>query len=150
MIFMKRVILFAGFLAISFLGMAQSNLQFSQVIRIKNTGASATNTSTYSVGSITVPTGSVYKIESASVVLTIGSGATATIGSGSLQLLVDGQEVYFTDPTGSNYTFAESKFLLPMWLGPGTYSIVLGFSAATGTGLNYTTVLSGLQFNVVQ
>ena len=147
---MKKVILFAGFLAISFWSVAQGNLQFSQVVRIKNTGTSALNTAYYALGSFTVPTGSVYKIESASVTLTSGTGISTISESSDLELLVDGQEVYFTAPEDGSYTFTDNKFLLPMWLGPGTYNIVLDFSATTGTGLNFNTVLSGLQFNVVQ
>ena len=145
---MKYSILFLIVMS-SLFATAQNNLQFNQVVRVKNTGTSASNTAYYTMGNITVPTGSVYKIEAASVYLSLGTGAGAVSGNSAMQLLVDGEEVYSSVPSSSG-SFFGSIYLLPMWLGPGTYSIALDFGTTTGTGLTFTTVLDGLQFNVVQ
>ena len=145
---MKRLILLASFLVISFFSIAQGNLQFSQVVRSKTTGTTVNGTTNYA-STITVPSGTVWKIESASVLIGSGTGSSAIYSAGNATLTVDGQIVYVLFYTDENYIYLDNKYLLPLWLGPGTYSVNL-YTGNLGAGSTYNTVLSGLQFNVVQ
>ena len=126
---MKKALLLIAVLTISFVAKSQGNLQFNQVIRIKHT----TLTSGVA-GTITVPAGKVWKIESAS-------------GGDAWELSVDGQIVYSSSQqvSGTTQSWYVNTVTLPMWLGPGTYQIT---ENTTYTG-NITTVLSGIEFNVV-
>ena len=144
---MKKVILFTAFLAISFLTIAQGNLQFSQVVRSKATGTTVAGTYNYS-STITVPAGAVWKIESASVITGSGSGTTALYTPTDATLVVDGQVVYSLIYTDNQYIYLDNKTLSPVWLNAGTYTVNLYMNL--GAGSTYTSVLSGLQFNVVQ
>jgi hypothetical protein len=132
---MKKTFLLIAFAALAGFTMAQGNLQFNQVIHVKNTG-SAYAPGAATVTSITVPTGKVWKIESAS----------ATDGD---ELSIDGQLVYGLPYMQGTNSYLSMHINMPVWLGPGTYSVTLYNDQAINAQAAYTTVISGIEFNVV-
>ncbi len=127
---MKKSFLLIALLVIGYLINAQGTLQFNQVIRVKNTSVSSGNVTT-----ITVPAGKVWKIESGT-------------GPDGYELSIDGQLVYAS--TAENFAVNQYFYIktipLPIWLPAGSYAVTVS-NSLNG---NYTTVLSGIEFNVLQ
>jgi hypothetical protein len=127
---MKKYLFMLSFLLLAVLIHAQGNMQFNQVIRIKNTGSISLPAS-INVATITVPANKVWKIESASAQL-------------YLNITIDGQLAFY----GNANQDAMINPSLPIWLSSGTYQVLLFGTASAGT-IAYTTVISGLEFNIV-
>lgn len=116
---------------------AQNNLQFNQVIRLGYTGTVASNAAPVSAGTLTVPAGKVWKIES-------GSAIDTKLFTVQLSLTVDSQLVYSGHSAGSSMPFQLTQ---PIWLGPGTYNVAVAL--ITGFNYNFVAKISALEFNVV-
>jgi hypothetical protein len=128
---MKRIFFTICIMALAYFGNAQGNLQFNQVVRLKNTVNTTTFVSTYA---FTVPAGVVWKIESASAVVPASNyAATAFV------MYIDNQPVY----TGTN-SLANA---FPVWLSSGTYTVVL-YQENSNT-YAVSCVINGLEFKVV-
>ena len=122
-----------SFLVIAGFAQAQSNLQLAGVLRYKGSGSFNGSTPVTLTGNIVVPTGQIYKIESAS--------ANAGVFL-NCQLAVDGQLVYSNNQAAYSTTPS-----LPVWLAAGTYSVTFTAAISSGTG-TFTAVVSGLEFNL--
>ena len=126
----KIITLFALLLALSTNSNAQGNLQFNQVINGELNAQ--VDYSLTTMGTITVPTGKVWKVESVSLSFYDGTyryaqGNPVFIGNHCVNRLgVEG---------GMNY--------LPLWLSPGTYQVT-----ATGFDDPFTFNYSVIEFNV--
>jgi hypothetical protein len=129
---MKKAFFTICIMALFYLSNAQGNLQFNQVVRVKNTVSATTFVNTYT---ITVPAGVVWKLESASAII---AGAT-NYSISTFVMFIDNQPVYTGGSSLSN--------AFPVWLAPGTYNVVLYQESAT----TYTVscVINGLEFKVV-
>ena len=120
---------------------AQGNLQFNQVKNIEITGTTLPYDAQLgypisTIGTITVPLGKVWKIESIS---SKENSLRQIAGIGSVTLI--GNLVAATDVSNS---FPEAK--LPIWLSSGSYPIKI--SSAIGT-FNIITAISAIEFNIV-
>lgn len=118
---------------------AQGNLQFNQVINYSISGPWAT--SEYTVGTITVPSGKVWKIESSSLnnINTLSSLPTQALGSDGVSSISIGTNTVFG-------AYNPSNNWLPVWLSAGTYDVV---GRTTASGQNMTISFSAIEFNVV-
>jgi hypothetical protein len=132
---MKKAFLLITILAVTAGVHAQSNLQLSQALRYKATG-NYTNQTPATVGTITVPTGMMYKIESAYAVST---------GTPSCSLTVDGQLVFASYDTPGYVSLP----VFPIWLGPGSYTVVFTNLTSNAGTFTCTAIVSGLEFNLV-
>ena len=125
---MKKSILIISILAMAYLTNAQGNLQFNQVKRLNYTGTAGAYSAT-TIGSITVPAGKVWKIESGSLFANVFYVIT------SFSLSVDSQMLWSSG-------FAAQ----PIWLGPGTYPIQI---MSNNSAEPYTAAISGIEYNVI-
>jgi hypothetical protein len=130
---MKNILIILA-LSISSLSFGQGNLQFNQVV--KQT-FSTTSTSTFIVGTITVPAGKVWKVESCGFVQQFVSGAEGVLGSSLNQVVLGSHAIYYLNNPGLVY--------LPLWLPTGTYQV----SANTGVAGTKIISISAIEFNVV-
>jgi hypothetical protein len=120
--------------------LAQFNLQFNQIKRVKITGnvSSSVNTK-QTAGSITVPANKVWKIES-------GSFATSSSPYHSSLLLVDDQILQvgiYNQPASTTYNMAHA----PIWLPAGTYNIEYLCSLYL-SNLSYAITISAIEYNL--
>ena len=134
---MKKGIIVLSFLVgILFIGKAQGNLQFKEVLNQTFSGTSQNNR--IIAGSITVPTGEVWKVVTASITIDGGTGfyydysVTTTYGN---QGFIGDNIVYSNKNTSS---------LLPLWLGAGTYSV-----DAFMVSVPFKFSISAIKFSVV-
>jgi len=154
-LFMKKLLLF---LLIPGSILAQGNLQFNQVINTSVT-ASAGYDPEYNgtlVGTITVPSGKVIKLESASVYLNNSSGdirwyySTGSSNIGSKGCWIGDHLVWapywFTSGGSLNKVVDTANF--PIWYGPGDYQIRVRHRTYF-MDANYVVAYSGIEFNVV-
>jgi hypothetical protein len=130
---MKKLIL----ITICFISLqlyAQGNLQFNQVLTLSYTGSIPAQ-STNSLGTLTVPAGKVWKIESGSRVAITGNffGNVTTA-----RFMLDDFTVIGHKDDPVSY---------PIWLNEGTYNIYVSHS--TGNTVSYKWGLSIIEFNVV-
>ena len=135
---MKKILSIAVVL-ISLSVSAQGNLQFNQVINYSISGAWAT--SEYTVGTITVPSGKVWKIESSSLNNNnaLSGLPTQALGSDGVSSISIGTNTVFG-------AYNPSNNWLPVWLSAGTYDVV---GRTTASGQNMTISFSAIEFNVV-
>lgn len=132
---MKNIFLILA-IAFSSASFAQGNLQFNQVINYENTAFVPTAGSAVQ-GSITVPTGKVWKVETCSYVLVSGGNDFAyTTSSGS---------VHIGKNTVYDATSNQTTNYLPLWLGEGTYDI----SRYSQSGYTVSIAFSAIEFNIV-
>jgi len=130
---MKKLIL----IAICFISLqlsAQGNLQFNQVLTLSYTGSIPAQ-STNSLGTLTVPAGKVWKIESGSRVSVV-SNFFSNVSTARFMLddfTVIGHQ---NDPVS-----------YPIWLNEGVYTIYVSHSQ--GSTASYKWGLSIIEFNVV-
>ena len=106
---MKRLIFLVAFVALSYTGFAQGNLQFSQVLNLEYPVSGDIST-TLQVGNLIVPSGKVWKIESVSATR---PQAGVTWG---VYVLLDNVLIY----NGGNPSFGSS---LPYWFKEGTHKL---------------------------
>lgn len=130
---MKKLIL----IAICFISLqlsAQGNLQFNQVLTLSYTG-SIPSQSTSSLGTLTVPAGKVWKIESGSRVSIVGNFFNKVSNA---RFMLDDFTVIGNSGDPVSY---------PIWLNEGTYNI---YHTQSISGTNsYKWGLSIIEFNVV-
>lgn len=112
-----------------------NNLQFSNAIMGQVTGIPSAGI----VGTIIVPAGKVWKIESRSLSNISGTSPT-TINQGSMTAYVGNMIAY-----SNNYD--ATTLALPIWLPSGTYSIT--FNVANYVNANHSFNYSAIEFNAV-
>jgi len=130
---MKKIIIITVLLFAVNTIKAQGNLQFNEVKNIDITGVLPLGYELNTIGSITVPSGKVWKIESVfSFENTPPISVNALSGSSGTSTLIGNHKA---SNNGS-----------PIWLSPGNYLI----KCVTGGGLNVSvlTSISALEFNV--
>lgn len=132
---MKKFLSIAAVL-ISLSVSAQGNLQFNQVINISFNFTSSSSEGV--IGTITVPSGKVLKIEGASLLRDYGTFIAEATYSNAMIIIAD-------IPV---YAQSNDKRCLPLWLSEGTYDIISAF-AASGTSPTFRTGISAIEFNVV-
>ena len=134
---MKKLIL----IAICFIALqlsAQGNLQFNQVVNNSYTATLGTTQTT--IGTITVPAGKVWKIESANYYFTQGTGNRIPgRGSGSYIAYIGDNLIW----DGTNGLGHQDFF--PIWLPSGTYDVSSRSPATYLVTVNF----SAIEFNVV-
>jgi hypothetical protein len=113
---------------------AQGNLQFNQVINISYDFTSSSSEGV--IGTLTVPSGKVLKIEGASLLRNWGTYFAELVSSYAMIIIADIP------------VFARTNDIrcLPLWLSEGTYDIYSSFSASSG---NFRAGISAIEFNVV-
>jgi hypothetical protein len=139
---MKKLLL----IVICFLSLqlfAQGNLQFNQVLRpivsVNNLASSG-----YAKVTLTVPTGKVWKIESADAYYHPSNNADM-IYHWSLELTFGGQKLNYYLPTSG----AILPVSLPKWFPEGTYNMIV---YNWGSSLNNATiigVMNVIEFNII-
>ena len=133
---MKRIISTTAFLlALVTSSIAQGNLQFNQVVAADINAAALPYASTV-IGTITVPAGKVWKVESTSYTYT-QSGNTWPMGGTSYVVRI-GSHIAYCQNSGHPQQY------LPLWLPAGTYSVT-----ALGFDEDVTFSYSAIEFNVV-
>ena len=135
---MKKLILIA-MCFISLQLSAQGNLQFNQVINLDYTSA-ISGISKVNLGSVTVPAGKTWKIESGTLyrdsgTSNIGEAVAANLAFNNI-LVCDNKTN--NNPNGTNY---------PIWLSAGTYQVVM--SQNVSSNLTYVFSISIIEFNIV-
>lgn len=129
---MKKIIgLLSVVICLSNYSLGQGNLQFNQVINGELNAYCTYDLST--LGTITVPTGKVWKIESTSLMYYDGTWAN----SDGNPVFINKHVVWDLGPQGLDQ--------LPLWLSPGTYTVQT-------TGYNSSELFfsySVIEFNVV-
>jgi hypothetical protein len=116
---------------------AQGNLQFNQVKNVEVIGSTSSNNYTTTIGSITVPSGKVWKIESVSSIEN-----SSPMGFGSYQWNI-------VTLIGNHLaTSSQSSTLLhfPIWISPGNYLVKC---VGSSSPLNILTSISAIEFNIV-
>ena len=96
-------------IVISSSSFAQGDLQFNQVINYENSIYCSNNSCVF--GTVTVPAGKVWKIESCSY----SAFGYPISGSAGQSVFINGNTIYSVINTNTNY--------FPLWLGSGTYSV---------------------------
>ena len=115
---------------------AQGNLQFNQVI---NNSYSATISAPAIMGTVVVPAGKVWKIESANYFVTQAGGRYPGRGSGNYNAFIGDNLIW----DGTNGLGHQDFF--PIWLNPGTYDVI----ARSPSTYDVTVNFSAIEFNVV-
>lgn len=148
---MKKLSLFLSFTLFALSVFAQGNLQFNQVIYQEITftqAATATNPQTQTT--FTVPSGKVWKIESAFTASNQYQSSSSPAGAygfytADCYLAINGRIVY------SAVQSVQTHF--PIWLPTGTYTLTLGRTGiVTPNASNPTTwngSISAIEFNVI-
>jgi hypothetical protein len=132
---MKKIFTIIVLLVSINISRAQGNLQFNQVKNIDLNGSVSVGTGGFSqpisnIGTITVPNGKVWKIES-------GTGVVTGNQEGAIVFTTD---IIFKI---GNYTINNTK--LPLWLSSGNYII----TAIGPSNYNVVISISALEFNVI-
>jgi len=115
-----------------------NNLQFSQVLNYEYNSSNIAAYQQSTVGSITVPSGKVWKITSGSCIINPNNsyGCSMRIGN----------NIVFQDKALMQGGSSVSN--TPVWLSSGTYSVEIGsFAGNTNT---FRGAISGVEFNIVQ
>lgn len=119
---------------------AQGTLQFNRVVAAVTASGSQTASAPFSVGTVTIPAGKVWKVEMAAMesysstvgdyVLTTSSGHFIRFGD---------IPVFYGSSTGNVLT-------MPIWLPAGTYDIRICIYGASG---QWRASYSAIEFNIV-
>ena len=137
---MQRLILILALIILSFQGQSQGNLQFNQVINLTYS-YNFTSTGKPTVGTVTVPTGKVWKIESTSAYMVF----TNSFERPSSYLSVFFGTICIRDNYVGGYGITSTY---PIWLSAGTYDVILTNSYGGNIG-NHACTVSIIEFNVV-
>ena len=129
------------------LSIGQGNLQFDHVLYIRPTLSNFGGQSTPEVSTtLTIPTGKVWKLETAWVNRST-SVSTGKVTEGTMY--IDGVSIFDRVTSGATSMVA-SNTSLPMWLGPGTYTLTLkGECTSCPSSYIYTGLVTGIEFNVI-
>ena len=132
---MKNILLILA-IAFSSASFAQGNLQFNQVINYEN--SALTGTGDIAHGTITVPAGKVWKIESCTFSLFLSYQRI------QIQNI---SQVYIGKNCLYHYYGANTPMgsFLPLWLNEGTYPV----TSHGQSGYTATVAFSAIEFNVV-
>ena len=114
---------------------AQGNLQFNQVVTGSYSAINLPYVTTV-IGTVTVPTGKVWKVESTNYTYTQG-GNTWPIGNTSYI-------VYIGDHMAYCQSSGQPQHYLPLWLPEGTYNV---YAIAWDVDVNFS--YSAIEFNVI-
>jgi hypothetical protein len=123
---------------------AQGNLQFNEVKNIEITGTTLPydpnvfGVPISTIGTITVPTGKVWKIESTSVK---ENNLFPIYSTSPFVLFLNNHVAYSTNQGTNNQPFV----FLPIWLSAGSYQVKISSSAAQ---LNAIASISAIEFNI--
>lgn len=115
---------------------AQGNLQFNAVKRISFTNVTVPYGNEYIVGTLIVPQGKVWKIESSSVIIS---------NNGACRLDIDGQIVFVGYASNADHRATYSP---PLWLATGTYNISVYQNIGITTYGNVK--ISAIEFNITE
>ncbi len=141
---MKKIILI---IAIAVLActrtFAQGTLQFNRVVDATFYGAALTLSSPV-IGSVTVPAGKVWKIESASGFG--GSSASPNAGFGATYSITVGDHNLNYFVNGGSYIVTN---YCPVWLPAGTYQVKFVSSNNNAGSFAATTAISAIEYNIV-
>ena len=135
---MKKLIL----VAICFVSIqlsAQGNLQFNQILNLTYTNNFSSSYTKATVGSVIVPAGKVWKIESTSAY----RNATTYFDPNVNFLSLFFGTFCVRSELGGNYGISTSY---PIWLSEGTYNVVMNI---TGNSGNMICSVSIIEFNVI-
>ena len=135
---MKNLLLTLA-IAFSSAAFGQGNLQFNQVINLDYT-ASFVGFSKQNLGSVTVPAGKVWKIESATMYRDAGTYNYSLIAEANLTF---GNVLIKDSKNSSNI----NNTAYPIWLASGTYPITMSQNNASAS--TYVCAVSIIEFNVV-
>ena len=131
---MKKILLLSACL-ISLHLSAQGNLQFNRVI---NHTISGTVGLFATIGSVTVPAGKVWKLESANFTFT-NAGRNTALSSPAMVAYIGDNLIW--DGNNSDGT----KSLFPIWLPAGTFEVKASSSNAWSMFIN----INAIEFNVI-
>ena len=139
---MKKIIILALLISVCKIN-AQGNLQFNDVKNIEITGTTSPfdpniGVPISTIGTITVPTGKVWKIESTSVK---ENNLNSLAGNGSFVLLLNNHVAYSTYQGNSGFPFV----FLPIWLSAGSYQVKISSGAPQ---INTIASISAIEFNI--
>ncbi|CAN5290168.1 hypothetical protein BH09BAC1_BH09BAC1_02610 [soil metagenome] len=140
---MKTIILSVLFAIATISCFAQGNLQFSQVVQVSLTTTFVTTANFPSVQqSFTVPSGTVWKVESA-----MASYESITTGliQPSAYITLDNKNLTYSNT--STPTYWASVF--PLWLPAGTYTLKLVYPNSPTVGNKMNGSISAIEFNIV-
>ena len=132
---MKNILLILA-IAFSSASFGQGNLQFNQVVNNSYTATLGTLTT---IGTITVPAGKVWKIESANYYITQAGNRISGRGSGNYIAYIGDNLIW----DGTNGLGHQDFF--PIWLPSGTYDVSSRSPATYLVTVNF----SAIEFNVV-
>ena len=133
---MKNILLILA-IAFSSASFGQGNLQFNQVVNNSYTATLGTTRTT--IGTITVPAGKVWKIESANYYVTQAGNRFSGRGS-SLYIAYIGDNLIWDGTNGLGH-----QDFFPIWLPSGTYDV----SSRSSSTYLVTVNFSAIEFNVV-
>ena len=133
---MKNILLILA-IAFSSASFGQGNLQFNQVVNNSYTATLGTTRTT--IGTITVPAGKVWKIESANYYVTQAGNRISGRGS-SLYIAYIGDNLIWDGTNGLGH-----QDFFPIWLPSGTYDV----SSRSSSTYLVTVNFSAIEFNVV-
>jgi hypothetical protein len=146
---MKKVLLLLVFAALMFHSFSQGNLQFNRVVNYNLTG----NLTTASSGkvivqtiTITVPTGKVLKIESATCRL---STSTSSLFSGDVPCILLNNNIISVYKAVGSTGFLASIGNFPIWLPEGTHTLQLVVDVGAGTNETAYGMVTGIEFNII-
>ena len=132
---MKNILLILA-IAFSSASFGQGNLQFNQVIN--STITAAVETTGTNIGTITVPTGKVWKIETTGY--SYFGGLTRYIEDNTSATVFMGDFIVWNGNQND-----DNNRWFPLWLSEGTYTV----NARSGTAHTSTFAISAIEFNVV-
>lgn len=135
---MKKILSIAVLL-ISLSVSAQGNLQFNQVINL-DYSATFTGFGKQNLGSVTIPAGKVWKIESATMYRDNGLYNYAPVVDANLAF-----DKILVKDNKSNGNVAATNY--PIWISEGTYPVIM--SSNNSSAYTYVCAISIIEFNVV-
>ena len=144
-------------IAISLLGNAQGDLQFSQVIGVdlyypaEDAGWSNNNYMKVNEIQVTIPEGKIWKITSASIGFKNTDGEFDTPYA-IRELIISIDNVVIYSGYSSSSISEGTEHIYPLWLGSGDYNFKLKYEAM-GTSYDSSETLAkviGIEFNVIQ
>ena len=144
-------------IAISLLGNAQGDLQFSQVIGVdlyypaEDAGWSSNNYLKVNEIQVTIPEGKIWKITSASIGFKNSAGEFDTPDS-IRDLIISIDNIVIYSGYSSSSISEGTEHIYPLWLGSGDYNFKLKYEAMSASSDSSETLAKviGIEFNVIQ
>jgi hypothetical protein len=143
-----KILILSFFLVLCSQLYSQGNLQFNRVVNYNLTGPASTATiTTVQTVSIVVPTGKVWKIESASA-RTQGSGSFYNgTGQAHSAILIDNNFIILSRQS----IYSDLHSYLPLWLAEGSHSLqlVVDNIGVTCSGCVSYGMITAIEFNII-